>query len=73
MGHVAYETTHVAVLDELRHALSDVVDEAHWVPQEVHRAQDLRCLADELLQTANTPHVLTGASGAHATTSHLPT
>lgn len=54
VGHIAYETTHVAVLDELRHALSDVVEEAHGVSQEVHRAQDLGCLADQLLQTGNT-------------------
>lgn len=49
MGHIAYEATYVAVLYELRHALGDVVKEAHGVSQEVHRAQDLSCLADQLL------------------------
>lgn len=49
MGHIAYEATHVTVLDELRHTLSDVIKEAHGVSQEVHRAQDLGCLADQLL------------------------
>lgn len=53
VGHIADEATHVAVLDELRDALSDVVQEAHGVSQEVHRAQDLRCLADQLLRTEN--------------------
>lgn len=46
---VAYEPAHVAVLDELRHALADVVQQPHGVPQEVHRAQDLGRLADQLL------------------------
>lgn len=54
MGHIAYETTHIAVLDELRHTLSDIIEETHWISQEVHRAQDLSCLADQLLQTGNT-------------------
>lgn len=31
VGHVAYETAHVAVLDELRHALSDIIKETHGV------------------------------------------
>lgn len=53
MGHVAYEAAHVAVLDELGDALGDVVQEAHGIPQEVHRAQDLSCLADQLLQMDN--------------------
>lgn len=51
VGHVAYETAHVAVLDELRHALGDIIEEAHGVPQEVHRTQDLGRLADQLLRS----------------------
>lgn len=54
MGHIAYETAHVAVLDELRHALSDIIKEAHGVSQEVYRAQYLGCLADQLLKSGNT-------------------
>ena len=56
MGYIADETTHIAILDELRHALSDIIEEAHGVPQEVHRAKDLSCLAHELLQTENSQH-----------------
>lgn len=52
---VEEHAVHVAVLDELGHSLGDVVQEAHRVPQEVHRAQDLRRLAHQLLQ---------GSSGA---------
>lgn len=51
--HISYETTHIAVLYELRYTLTDIVEEAHGVSQEVHRAKDLSCLADQLLQTAN--------------------
>lgn len=54
VGHIAYKTTHVAVLDEFRHALSDIIEEAHWISQEVHGSQDLSCLADQLLQTGKT-------------------
>lgn len=54
MCHATYETTDVTVLYELGHTLSDVIDEAHWVSQEVHGAQNLSCLADQLLQTGNT-------------------
>lgn len=53
VGHIAYETTHIAIFDELRDALSDVVEETHGVSQEVHGAQDLSCLADQLLQTSD--------------------
>lgn len=53
MCHATYETTHVTVLYELGHALSDVIDETHGVSQEVHGAQNLRCLADQLLQRGN--------------------
>lgn len=51
VGHVAYEAAHVAVLDELRHALRDIIEEAHGVSQEVHGAQDLGCLADQFLRS----------------------
>lgn len=51
VGHVAYEAAHVAVLDELRHSFGDVIEETHWVPQEVHGAQDLGRLADQLLRS----------------------
>lgn len=51
VGHVANETAHVAILDELRHALGDIIEEAHGVPQEVHGAQDLGRLADQLLRS----------------------
>ena len=51
MGDVADETAHVAILDELRHALADVVKEPHGVAKEVHGAQDLSGLADQLLHT----------------------
>lgn len=49
VGHVADESSHVAVLDQLGHALGDVIEEAHGVSQEVHGAQDLSGLADQLL------------------------
>lgn len=51
MSHAAYEASHVAVLYQLGHAFADVVEEAHGVPQEVHGAQDLGRLADQLLYT----------------------
>ena len=51
MGDVADETAHVAILDELRHALADVVKEPHRVTTQVHGAQDLSRLADQLLHT----------------------
>lgn len=51
MSDAAYETAHVAVLDQLRHAFADIIEEAHGVPQEVHGAQDLGRLADQLLHT----------------------
>lgn len=51
--HISYEATHIAVLYELRYTLTDIVEEAHGVSKEVHRAKDLGCLADQLLQTAN--------------------
>lgn len=54
MCHATYETTHVTVLYELGHTLSDVIDKAHGVSQEVHGAQNLSCLADQLLQTGKT-------------------
>lgn len=53
MSDTAYETAHVAVLDQLRDAFADVIEEAHWVSEEVHRPEDLGGLADQLLQAGN--------------------
>lgn len=67
VGHAvrdaAYETAHVSVLDELGHAFADVVEQAHGVPQEVHGAQDLGRLADQLLHSED-------AAGSRATPPH---
>lgn len=54
MSYITNETAHTAILDELRHSLSDIVQEADGVTQEVNRAQDLRCLAHQLLKMENT-------------------
>lgn len=53
VSYAAYETAHIAVLYQLRHALADIIEEAHWVSQEVHRTEDLGRLADQLLHTGN--------------------
>lgn len=50
MCNTADEPSDVAVLDKFIYTLSNVVQQAHGVTQEVHWAQDLSCLADELLQ-----------------------
>lgn len=54
VGHIADKTTHIAILDELRHALSDIIEEAHGVSQKVYRTQDLGCLADQFLSKKET-------------------
>lgn len=50
MGDVADEPAHIAVLDKLGDALGDIIEESHGVPQEVHRAEDLSRLANQLLK-----------------------
>lgn len=54
MGYTTYETTHIAMFEEFSHALRDVIEEAHGVPQEVHRPKYLSRLTDELLHKDNT-------------------
>lgn len=49
MRDVPDKATNVPVLDQPRDAFRDVIQETHWVAQEIHRAQDSRCLAEQLL------------------------